>query len=358
MDNPLFDPQNCKGTRAMTAAEVAESEVAIPSVVDTRAFKAWFGNQIKSATRNSGEYSPSTNRITASDRKYYHSTDVSNRESILKHGLSPSFADAGDGIFFHTKLTKESRYTDTWCVDLTGFEIEPDDTTDISDNPEYEGDSWWVVWGKTIPPDRLTLVQKGKMLTAMTKAAEEIPGVGRQFWHGGRITGQIEIQTPTKGRYEAGPGLYLTTSYQRACKYAKGGGSTFLITLKDNISFADDVLIPLKDGVEFATKYLGGKGKEIAADLRNNCSRRNQEAFTANTIINLVVNYEAGAGAKGKALLQFLQEHNVDAALESPSMGDNGEQWVVVFNPSVVLKVKKVPAADVTPEMRNLPKYA
>jgi hypothetical protein len=281
--------------------------------------------------------------------RYYHDTDVSNRESILKYGLSTKFCVAAyDGIFFHTKLTDEGPYTDTWEADLTGYEVEEDTTTDPSRNPDYDGDSWWVVW-ETIPPERLKLVRKGKMLTA---AVEE---TSRSLWHGGRISGPIDIQAPTKGRYEAGPGLYLTTSYQRACKYAKGGGSTFLVTLKDNLNFAEDVSIPLAEGVQFATKYLGGKGKLIAADLKNNCTRMNKDMFTANILINLVVNYEAGSGTKGRALLQFLQNHNVDAAIEDQS---GGEQWVVVFNPNVITKVKKTPASEVTLEMWNLPKIA
>ncbi len=30
-------------------------------------------------------------------------------------------------------------------------------------------------------------------------------------------------KTQSKGRYESGPGLYLTTHYETARKYAKGG---------------------------------------------------------------------------------------------------------------------------------------
>ena len=488
----------CQLDRALTPEEMSMKPIKAPSVV-----------------------------VASTDVHYYHDSDVMNRESIMKHGLSTEFALAAhDGIFFHTKLTQESRYTDVWEADLTGYDVEPDETTDIADNPEYEGDSWWVVW-QTIPPERLKLVKSGKMHTAtadpdvearlkqilkkpwkkqteeerlfvakhdprqmsllepkeaylykdyeneeyshlfkviveeqgldieningvdsavlkqpttlhhattpdringifkkgleprgrytvrsgkepklflgtedtcahyvsgdsvvlavtipagtriydnnfepdeiyikdkipaamIKKAAQEGTGF-RKLWHGGRITGPIDIQAPTKGRYEAGPGLYLTTSYQRACKYAKGGGSTFLVTVKDNLNFADDVLIPLAEGIQFAMKRLGGKGKDIAADLRANCTRMNKDMFTASTLINLVVNYEAGAGAKGKALLQFLQDHNVDAASESPSMGFQNEQWVVVFNPKAVLKVEKVPASAVTSEMYNLPKIA
>jgi hypothetical protein len=172
------------------------------------------------------------------------------------------------------------------------------------------------------------------------------------LWHGGKIYGPIEIQPPSKGRYEAGPGLYLTTSYWRAQSYAKGSKSTYLVTIKDNLNWADKVEIPLAEGVEFALRYLG-KGKLIAKDLKANCERMKKDTFTADIIINLTVNYEAGSGKKGMYLLRFLVEHGVDAALENQG---SGEQWVVVFNPRVVTNVKQVPAKEVNKEMWEMPK--
>jgi hypothetical protein len=124
--------------------------------------------------------------------------------------------------------------------------------------------------------------------------------------------------------------------------------------LKPNLRFADKVEIPLSEGVEFATRYLG-KGKLIAADLKANCERMKKDTFTADIIINLTVNYEAGAGKKGLALTKFLVDHGVDAAIENQS---GGEQWVVVFNSDVVVRARKVPAAEVTKEMRELPKVS
>jgi GNAT superfamily N-acetyltransferase len=190
-------------------------------------------------------------------------------------------------------------------------------------------------------------------ISTKTSGSQVIKEVGMSLWHGGRISGSIEVQKPTKGRYEAGPGLYLTTSYQRAYSYAKGGGSTFLVTLKPNLNFADDVQIPLQDGIEFATRYLGSKGKSIIADLKSNCTRMKSDTFSADTLINLVVNYEVGAGSKGLALVDFLVEHGVDASKEDQG---NKEQWVVVFNPNAVTKIKKVPAKEVTSDMWQLPK--
>ena len=173
------------------------------------------------------------------------------------------------------------------------------------------------------------------------------------MWHGGRMDGSAEVQTPRKGRYEAGPGIYMTTKYDTARKYAKGGGATFLVSVKPDLHLAEDVLIPLQDGIDFAQKYLGGKKKNIIADLRANCDRHNADAFRANVIVNLVVNYEAGSGRAGMALAKFLSDSGVDGSLYSIS---SKEQWLVICNPAAILNVKRVAAADVSMEMRDLPR--
>lgn len=101
--------------------------------------------------------------------KFYHTTSKYNRDSILKNGLMSSMSSAAPvddggtgGVFFCTKLPQPSSAFDTWEADLTDFNVEPDDTTDISGAPEFNGDTWWVVWGKTIPPERLKLVHNEK----------------------------------------------------------------------------------------------------------------------------------------------------------------------------------------------------
>lgn len=219
-------------------------------------------------------------------------------------------------------------------------------------DPEHLSAPRGVIFNAMLPTWKKDKVNASVTAGEASLAAKQ----AADFWHGGRLYGPVEIQAPKKGRYEAGPGLYLTTSYSYASKYAKGGKSTYLVSVKDDLRLADKVDIPLADGLDFAKRFLGAKGKEIADDLKANCERMKRDTFTANILINLVVNYEAGAGKKGLALLKFLVEHGVDAAIENNS-GSIG-QWVVVFNPSVVTQVKKIPASEVTPEMRNLPKVS
>ncbi len=177
-----------------------------------------------------------------------------------------------------------------------------------------------------------------------------------QMWHGSKgWGGPPEVRSPRKGRYEAGPGIYLTTSYQRARTYSKGGGSTILVTLTPNIRFANTVQVPLTDALAFLknTPRLK-KRKEISSDLIMNAERSKRDWISAEVIINLFVNHEAGAGDNGVVLAQWLKSKGVDATLHHESMN---EDWIVVINPAIIKSSVKVDAKDVKPEEYDLPLF-
>ena len=174
------------------------------------------------------------------------------------------------------------------------------------------------------------------------------------MWHGSRRwDGRPEIRPPRSGRYEAGPGIYLTNRYSTALKYAKGGGSTMLVAVDRQMQLASSVQIPLNDAVEFVkTAPRMGHKADIISDLKSHAERMKRDTVAASVLINLTVNYEAGAGNAGLALARFLREQGVDASQEDQS---GNEQWLVVINPSIIRSVKPVAARDVTLDMRDLP---
>lgn len=182
----------------------------------------------------------------------------------------------------------------------------------------------------------------------------EMEPIGIRMWHGSKQwSGPPEVRSPRKNRYEAGPGIYLTTSYERARKYSKGGGSTILVTLKPNIVFANKVQIPLVNALDFlkSTPRLK-KRKEIATDLQANAARSAREWVSAEVLVNLFVNHEAGAGEAGIALARWLQTQGVDAMLHHESLL---EDWIIVINPSIIISHVKVDAKNVKMEDYNLP---
>lgn len=177
--------------------------------------------------------------------------------------------------------------------------------------------------------------------------------VGIQMWHGSRRwDGLPEIRAPKKGRYEAGVGIYLTSSYERARQYSKGGGSTLLITLKPEIRYAKDVQIalPIIDGF-FETMPQSKKLKMIRQDVINNAQRMNSNSIHAEVLLNLFINYEAGSGNSGLKLAEFLKQQGVDANLHHSS---GNEYWIVVINPNIIANVEKISAKDVQLNTFNL----
>jgi hypothetical protein len=176
------------------------------------------------------------------------------------------------------------------------------------------------------------------------------------MWHGSKKwDGSPEIRAPRAKRYEAGPGIYFTTNYHTAYRYAKGGGSTFLGTLDRSMRLAEDALIPLDAALQFVKEAPRMRHKaEIAADLKANTERRKTDSIAAVVLINLVVNYEAGSGAAGLAVARFLREQGIDASLAPQS----NEDWLVVINPKIILSMRRVTARDVTPDMYHLPRIS
>lgn len=179
-----------------------------------------------------------------------------------------------------------------------------------------------------------------------------------QLWHGGaRWIGGPEVQAPRPGRYECGPGIYLSTEYSDAYKYARGGKVTTLVDLAPELRLLEKTRLPLADVLEFAQNLPRlRKRAEILSDLKANVARRqalDPELIDASVLVNLCVNYEALSGATGLALARWLVDQGIDASWHSPG-GDR--YWLVVFNPKVIKAFKVVRAADVSLDMRSLPK--
>lgn len=83
--------------------------------------------------------------------------------------------------------------------------------------------------------------------------------------------------------------------------------------------------------------------KQIEEDLDRATERHPNGQLMACYLVNLCVNHEALAGDNGPALARWLTDNGVDASLESKS---GAEEWLVVFNPRVILKSRKLTAAE------------
>lgn len=218
------------------------------------------------------------------------------------------------------------------------------------------GDSWHE-WGYDPPRGR---EQNPEQMSRKYAKMESGPSPGPmpqppiEMWHGSRRwDGNPEVRAPKKGRYEAGPGIYMTTNFQTAQRYAKGGGSMMLFHLDPSLKFAHDVLIPKHEAISFVKSAKGIRNRDkIISDIESNSSRRNSDSVSAEVINNLFVNHEAASGNAGLQLVDFLKGKGVDAIFHPHS---SQEHWIALINPKKVLKWFKMASKDVPTDRYNLP---
>ena len=195
-------------------------------------------------------------------------------------------------------------------------------------------------WGKTTPYDdfirkNYTLVEQDEIIP---DEAGEIT-----LWHGGRDLqyDYREVISHGKGRWEYGPGLYLTNDRSIAQRYAKGSRRLYRVTI--NISGAnclEDTPIPLHDAVDFVERNVKVSLRtKVIDDLTLMYTRRGNRLF-ADTLVNLCINWEAISNSKTDLLRQFLIDHGIDYAHVDRYGGRNGSEVYVVINPRIITRVE------------------
>lgn len=167
------------------------------------------------------------------------------------------------------------------------------------------------------------------------------------LWHGGKGLqfNHMEMLPHKKGRWERGPGLYLTTHYDTAFKYAKGGGTVYLVTVKKGTDI-DQVRVSFEDAAEFIKRYAIRKyQKNILDDLKANELRSGSIPIAA--VSNLCFNYDALSSANTVALRKYLISHGVDYEIVK-NFGGRAETVIVVYNPEIIQNVKPTRAKDIS----------
>jgi len=206
--------------------------------------------------------------------------------------------------------------------------------------------------GESLPATVLAEYEAG---TRRSNPKETDPIV---LWHGSRAwSGPPEVRPAKGSRVEHGPGLYLTTSYETARRYARGGGSVMRFEIDPDIRWLENESLPLAD----AERFLVGRPRlrkrdETIADLRRVAARMTArlggDRVPAAALLNLMVNYESLTGDHGPALAEFLVSHGIGASLANEL---SGEDWVLLFDPRKIRSYRKVPAGEVDPLTADAP---
>ena len=164
------------------------------------------------------------------------------------------------------------------------------------------------------------------------------------LWHGAhRWEGPVEVREQRRGHSEHGPGVYLTTSVQTARKYAKGGGVIVRFEIDPRVRWLErgNDGLPLDEVVAWLKSRRNLRGRDVIIErLRDLASRRpDPSRIQAAWLLNLMVNENAASGTHGVALAKLLVRYGIDA---SHAKNSSDEDWVVIFNPDVVVKAWRV----------------
>lgn len=177
------------------------------------------------------------------------------------------------------------------------------------------------------------------------------------LWHGGRDLeyNYHTFQSSRKGKWEHGPGIYLTTHYERASSYAKGGGKTYLVEFREG-THIDDVKLSLISVYEFVNTYaIKKKSKEVIDCIKNNAQRTSSDdTIKASYFLNIMINFDAISPGKTHYLNQFLIENGVDYGTVN-NFGGRPETVFVIFNNKVIQKVKAIPSKEISLNQWEIP---
>ncbi len=174
------------------------------------------------------------------------------------------------------------------------------------------------------------------------------------MWHGGRSlhTDYNEMRSNPRGRWEHGPGIYLTNRLETARKYAKGGGKIYKVLCRIGTDISD-VTITLNDAMPFVDRYVvKRKRAQFIEDLERSESRHSGR-IPIETVVNLSLNDNAISSPDTMALRKFLIQHGVDYIRVNGYGGRGSENLVVIVNPDIIERVTIMTPKDIDAQINN-----
>lgn len=145
-----------------------------------------------------------------------------------------------------------------------------------------------------------------------------------------------------KSRYEYGPGLYLTTSYELAKDYAKGSRKLYMVTV-DNGNDISDCSIKRDAIDEFVYMNVISSKKKLVKEALDRWTR-NDGMVSADIFLNIMLNESAVKPTNAGKIRTFLVESGVDYHVTG-NIRYNGEM-MVLFNMKKIVKVQRVLPTD------------
>ncbi len=162
------------------------------------------------------------------------------------------------------------------------------------------------------------------------------------FWHGGNLDDYGDAIAQKNGRYEYGPGLYITTHYDTARKYAKGSRKLYLVTVENGTDISEASLDEDKVRGFINSYVIGSKRKEILSRMEKYFVDGKIKANTFNVIL---LNNSAVKPSNTINLRSFLVDNGIDYEIVFNPFGW-GENMMVLYNMNKIVNVIKVNSSD------------
>jgi hypothetical protein len=179
------------------------------------------------------------------------------------------------------------------------------------------------------------------ILSETTVTPPNIPNT-LNFWHGGNLDNYNDIIAQKNGRYEYGPGLYLTTHYETAHKYSKGSRKMYLITVQLGNDI-QDTFLNLYDILPFINQFvISSKRKEVISIINGHINDDKIKGFIFN---NIILNHNTMKPSNTKYLRQFYIDNNIDYEIVSNPFGW-GEDMMVLYNMKKIVNIIVVKPTD------------
>ena len=165
------------------------------------------------------------------------------------------------------------------------------------------------------------------------------------FYHGGNLDDYDETVAHKKGRYEFGAGLYLTTHYGTAARYAKGSRKLYLVTVERG-NDSRDVLLDWSAVDSFLMTHCAkSKHNEVVSRIRKYINTDGK--VRSYIVVNVLLNEAAIKPSQTPALRTFLVDNGVDYEIVDNAFGW-GEKMLVLYNMKKIVKLQRVDSrADV-----------
>lgn len=186
-----------------------------------------------------------------------------------------------------------------------------------------------------------------------TVSPSKTPGT-MSFWHGGNMDIVSDAVHQKRGNWEYGPGLYLTTNYDIALRYARGNRKLYMVTVKKGVDAKDSYL-------DWNTVQDFIKRHGVQKNLRHTLDRMQKyvrnEKILATIFLNVLSDTHETIRKpiqnKPREILEFLIQNGIDYLTVSSPFGAL-ETMMVLFNTKKIENIERVLPKD-TVEVYDLP---